>query len=315
MRAGGAHAESPPLHSTPVPGFLLSSASFQEPPDISLYIYAALRASSLFYAAHAPHRRLPGTASPEGDPTYKCEEDAQELTNLAEGLMRQWIGEEDLATTVGIDEASWKETLANVCKEVYVTDPPSLFSQSPPSSLCLRPRKQKESSGPSTTAFSPRFLTARWRGGGDEIPLTIAHLCSYGTGTRGAEKQDSRDAAFDVAADVGPPRRHGRAGSDQAHHAAVCPPRSYVRLGRDPQRDGDRRCVRACNSEEGGSGGGREGRLGGERRRRRCLHLGSVEGRRASPSQHLIVHTTQNSSHLQMVPTNRFDRSHLSLQK
>lgn len=45
------------------------------------------------------------------------------MMSLAEGLMRQWIGEEDLATTVGIEEASWKETLANVCKEVYVPFP------------------------------------------------------------------------------------------------------------------------------------------------------------------------------------------------
>lgn len=80
-----------------------------------------MRASSLFYAARdPPHRRLPGTATQEGETAYKCEEDAQELTDLAGGLMRQWIGEEDLATTVGIEEATWKETLANVCKEVYV---------------------------------------------------------------------------------------------------------------------------------------------------------------------------------------------------
>ena len=87
-----------------------------------------MRASSLFYTAHEPHR-LPGTASQEGggDPAYKCEEDAQELTEMAERLMRQWIGEEDLATTVGIEEASWKETLANVCKEVYVPLPFCVF--------------------------------------------------------------------------------------------------------------------------------------------------------------------------------------------
>ena len=32
------------------------------------------------------------------------------------------------------------------------------------------------------------------------------------------------------------------------------------------------------------------------------MHPGSVEGRRASPSQHLIVHTTKNSSHFQWCP-------------
>lgn len=99
-----------------------------------------MRASSLFYAAYEPHR-LPGTASQEGggDPAYKCEEDAQEVMSLAEGLMRQWIGEEDLATTVGIEEASWKETLANVCKEVYVPLPffvSSRFSSSEQGPFC-----------------------------------------------------------------------------------------------------------------------------------------------------------------------------------
>lgn len=143
-------------------GSLLSSASFQDPPDISLHIYAALRASSLFYTAHEPHR-LPGTASQEGggDPAYKCEEDAQELTEMAERLMRQWIGEEDLATTVGIEEASWKETLANVCKEVTRATPHSTLPQT---SALLGGMVAQEAIKLITRQYVPLGATCVWDG-------------------------------------------------------------------------------------------------------------------------------------------------------
>ncbi|GAA5865166.1 hypothetical protein JCM3774_002158 [Rhodotorula dairenensis] len=126
-------------------GSILASASFQDPPDISLHIYTALRASDLFYAMHD---RQPGTASDpaakEGDDdpsssspssssllaaaSYRCAEDADELTRLAEGLVEQWKDGEDLAQ-LGIDDASWKETLANACKEVTRATPHSTLPQ------------------------------------------------------------------------------------------------------------------------------------------------------------------------------------------
>lgn len=85
-------------------GALLSSASFQQPPDASLFIYTALRAASLFTAEHA--------RSPE-------REDAAALVALAEGLVREWSEGEDLAS-MGVDEEGWTEGLRKVCGEVCV---------------------------------------------------------------------------------------------------------------------------------------------------------------------------------------------------
>lgn len=97
------------------PGSVLASSSFQEPPDISLHIYTALRAADEFRSAHA---RFPGAASPEAPNTdVDLEKDADELTRMAEALIAGWKGEEDLAS-VGVDEEAFKSTLANACKEV-----------------------------------------------------------------------------------------------------------------------------------------------------------------------------------------------------
>lgn len=97
-------------------------SSFQEPPDISLQIYTALRAADQFYATHGRH---PGTATPSPstataetpDPTHKCKEDAEELARMAGELVEKWAEGEELAS-LGIEEASWREPLANACAEV-----------------------------------------------------------------------------------------------------------------------------------------------------------------------------------------------------
>ncbi|GAA5984582.1 hypothetical protein JCM10908_003410 [Rhodotorula pacifica] len=137
-------------------GSILSSASFQEPPDISLHIYTALRASSLFYASHG---RLPGTAS-SSEPTSKVEEDAMELTKLAEGLVEQWRGGEDLAT-FGIEEQSWKETLANACREVTRATPHSTLPQT---SALLGGMVAQEAIKLITKQYVPLGATCIWDG-------------------------------------------------------------------------------------------------------------------------------------------------------
>ncbi|GAA6015476.1 hypothetical protein JCM8202_002485 [Rhodotorula sphaerocarpa] len=114
-------------------GSILSMSSFQEPPDISLQIYTALRAADQFYATHGRH---PGTATPSPstataetpDPTYKCKEDAEELARMAGELVEKWAEGEELAS-FGIEEASWREPLANACAEVTRATPHSTLPQ------------------------------------------------------------------------------------------------------------------------------------------------------------------------------------------
>lgn len=102
----GAHTHDSHTRASPSPstGALLSAASFQQPPDASLYIYTALRAASLFSAAH---HRAPDVP------------DADALTELAEGLVGAWSEGEDLAG-VGIEDGAWREALGKVCGEVCV---------------------------------------------------------------------------------------------------------------------------------------------------------------------------------------------------
>ncbi|TNY23845.1 NEDD8-activating enzyme E1 regulatory subunit [Rhodotorula diobovata] len=94
-------------------GALLSAASFQQPPDASLYIYTALRAASLFSAAH---HRAPDVP------------DADALTELAEGLVGAWSEGEDLAG-VGIEDGAWREALGKVCGEVARAPPGTTLPQ------------------------------------------------------------------------------------------------------------------------------------------------------------------------------------------
>ncbi|GAA5825049.1 hypothetical protein JCM3770_004513 [Rhodotorula araucariae] len=95
-------------------GTLLSAASFQTPPDASLYIYTALRAASQFRSAHG---RAPDV------------QDAAALAALAEDLLRGWCaGAEDLAA-IGIEEAVWKDELAKVCAEVARAPPGTTLPQ------------------------------------------------------------------------------------------------------------------------------------------------------------------------------------------
>ncbi|GAA6042459.1 hypothetical protein JCM8097_008468 [Rhodosporidiobolus ruineniae] len=103
-------------------GAILSNASFQTPPDLSLHLYTALRASSLFFASHA---RYPGdgVSSPE-----ELEKDAAELEGLARGLLSGWKGEEDWAG-VGVEEEGVWEKLGEVCREITRTPPGTTLPQ------------------------------------------------------------------------------------------------------------------------------------------------------------------------------------------
>ncbi|BGP43074.1 hypothetical protein JCM10449v2_007089 [Rhodotorula kratochvilovae] len=94
-------------------GALLSAASFQSPPDASLYIYTALRAASLFRAAHA--------RAPDVD-------DAEALAALAEGLIRGWSEGEDLAA-MGVEDDAWRKELGKVCAEVARAPPGTTLPQ------------------------------------------------------------------------------------------------------------------------------------------------------------------------------------------
>ncbi|KPV72506.1 uncharacterized protein RHOBADRAFT_55611 [Rhodotorula graminis WP1] len=94
-------------------GALLASASFQQPPDASLFIYTALRAASLFTAEHA--------RSPDRD-------DAPALYALAERLVREWSEGEDLEG-MGVEEGGWTEGLRKVCAEVARAPPGTTLPQ------------------------------------------------------------------------------------------------------------------------------------------------------------------------------------------
>lgn len=137
--------------STRPAGALLSAASFQQPPDASLFIYTALRAASLFTAEHA--------RSPERD-------DAPALCALAEALVREWSEGEDLAS-MGVDEEAWTEGLRKVCGEVCVQLSLSL-------SLSSWPRS---SVAPSLTTCASRLLARSARAPpGTTLPQTSALL-------------------------------------------------------------------------------------------------------------------------------------------
>lgn len=103
-------------------GSILSAASFQQPPDSSLYIYAALRSASTFLTLHNryPGSPLPSAApSTEADSSVDWEADAAELATIAIKLVGDWSEGEDLAS-MGIEAEQWREDLTKVCKEVCV---------------------------------------------------------------------------------------------------------------------------------------------------------------------------------------------------
>ncbi|GAA5895368.1 hypothetical protein JCM6882_006233 [Rhodosporidiobolus microsporus] len=104
-------------------GALLSAASFQSPPDRSLYIYLALVSSTHF---HATHGRYPGSvdsATPE-----ELEKDAQELEGIARGVMEGWKGGEGWAEYGVEEEEVWK-TVGEVCREVTRAPPSTALPQ------------------------------------------------------------------------------------------------------------------------------------------------------------------------------------------
>ncbi|GJN93178.1 hypothetical protein Rhopal_006225-T1 [Rhodotorula paludigena] len=111
-------------------GSILSSASFQQPPDQSLHIYAALRACSRFYTTHARYPGAPAPAHEEGaqDASVEWERDADELAGLARELVDGWSEGEKLAE-MGVDEEQWKDDLAKVCKEVARAPPGTTLPQ------------------------------------------------------------------------------------------------------------------------------------------------------------------------------------------
>ncbi|GAA6010544.1 hypothetical protein JCM10207_001355 [Rhodosporidiobolus poonsookiae] len=97
-------------------GALLSAASFQSPPDLSLHIRAALLASDAFFLTHS---RVPGSSST----AQELEQDATELERLAKGVFGAWAGGEDLGV-YGVEREEVEEALGKVCREV-VRAPPS----------------------------------------------------------------------------------------------------------------------------------------------------------------------------------------------
>lgn len=92
-----------------VTGSLLSSASFQQPPDISLYIYTALRAADRFYSSHSHY---PGQLD-----NQDLEADACELEALAKGLLLAWKGDEDWSM-FGVEEREVWSKLGEVVREM-----------------------------------------------------------------------------------------------------------------------------------------------------------------------------------------------------
>ncbi|BGP27169.1 NEDD8-activating enzyme E1 regulatory subunit [Rhodotorula toruloides] len=112
-------------------GSTLSAASFQQPPDASLYIYAALRSASTFLTLHNryPGSSLPSTApSIEADTSIDWEADAAELAKIAVKLVEKWSEGEDLAS-MSIEVAQWKDDLTKVCKEVARAPPSTTLPQ------------------------------------------------------------------------------------------------------------------------------------------------------------------------------------------
>ncbi|BGP02964.1 NEDD8-activating enzyme E1 regulatory subunit [Rhodotorula toruloides ATCC 204091] len=112
-------------------GSILSAASFQQPPDSSLCIYAALRSASTFLTLH---NRYPGSSLPSAAPTTEVdssvdwEADAAELAKIAVKLVEEWSEGEDLAS-MGIEAEQWKEDLTKVCKEVARAPPSTTLPQ------------------------------------------------------------------------------------------------------------------------------------------------------------------------------------------
>ncbi|BGP19641.1 hypothetical protein JCM10213_000099 [Rhodosporidiobolus nylandii] len=106
-------------------GALLSAASFQTPPDISLHIYASLRAADAF---HATHSRYPGILPPGGDDASDLEKDAVELEGLARGLVKEWKGDEDWSM-YGVEEEGVWEKLGEVCREIVRAPPTTTLPQ------------------------------------------------------------------------------------------------------------------------------------------------------------------------------------------
>ncbi|GAA5826748.1 hypothetical protein JCM11251_002879 [Rhodosporidiobolus azoricus] len=104
-------------------GQLLSAASFQSPPDRSLYIYLSLLASTSF---HLRQGRYPGSidsATPED-----LEKDAQEVEEIAKALLEGWKDGENWAH-MGVEEEEVWKTLAEVCREITRAPPSTALPQ------------------------------------------------------------------------------------------------------------------------------------------------------------------------------------------
>lgn len=128
----------------------LSASLSSSPPDITLLIYAALRASDAFHTLHSRYPGLlPPSSSPDADEhdPVLLEKDAEELEGLARKIVGGWKGEErweglptDEVTGESGEERVWKK-LGEVCREMCVAFfpafPLSLSNHVPNSSLFL----------------------------------------------------------------------------------------------------------------------------------------------------------------------------------